>query len=922
MKTAGMIWCGGKRSPFGVLLIFVVFLQVVCYGVHAQSMDAIRERLQAASVSRVQEKVYVHTDNTCYFLGDKLWYKAYVVRADNLQPTDMSRLLYVELLSPDGLVVERQTVIVSDKGFGCGCFELTDTLFSGYYELRAYTRWMLNFNVSEKRYSRNDAHLFYNDDMAADFFRQWDGLYSRVFPVYAKPYEEGEYGYKSIYNRPRQYTPKPAKEELKASFYPEGGSLVEGVPCRMAFELTDQRGEAVQAKGFLPTKEGDRLSLETYYMGRGTVTFTPDEKSRKAVFQWRGREYTFSLPKAEKAGVSIRLENGHVSLSAKGIDTSVEYGLSVLCRGVLRHFQTFRFDASGRYTFSLPDSLPTGVNDVTVFDVNGLPLADRLFFVNRHDYDSSRLVMETTPEKKYEPYRPITLDFRIPEAGSSLFSLAVRDGSTDEPTYNSGNIMTDLLLSSELKGFVASPDYYFSLPDERSRATVEERAQALDLLMMVQGWRRYSWRELAAADAPALRYQPEQTLTLEGHAYKTVDVNPVEPDEIEQWQYGKAYSDNDTTGALVFDRIGDANSHSGVNHKPLRKEVMVEAEVAVGGKFFGSAQTTVDRGRFLFQLPPYYGSAILNMKAYKENDSIKKNMLSRKDRKMLDETEWPDFYVKRDLFFPVFPQPYSFYQNHAPDFDVPVVEDTLSELSMENGYHRLEEVKVDGRIQGRRRINFSKPMYVVDVYDIYNLVTDYGLSYGYFDMRQFPVQVARVLFGNMGRHVAFNVDAYIDSTIFYRSYIPESNHVRSFVSGRNIRSYHELFHLKRLQDIRVYTDYNPRDESAYMDQNRLRADVSLVFDVIPDDGVQPSFRDRHLYVDGITLPVEFYSPDYSSLQPSEPVDYRRTLYWNPNARTDEDGRFSVTLYNNSKPTAIRVSAAGVTSTGEMMFIDK
>ena len=120
---------------------------------NADQLDDIRHALEQSSVSQLQEKVYIHTDNQCYFVGDTLWYKAYVVQAGTLQPTHLSKLLYVELLSPDGLLVERQTIVINPKGFTCGQFELKDSLYSGYYELRAYTRWMLNFNVRQHRYS-------------------------------------------------------------------------------------------------------------------------------------------------------------------------------------------------------------------------------------------------------------------------------------------------------------------------------------------------------------------------------------------------------------------------------------------------------------------------------------------------------------------------------------------------------------------------------------------------------------------------------------------------------------------------------------------------------------------------------------------------------------------------------------------------
>ena len=915
-----------QRNPLHLAL--ALLLALLALPSAGQSLDTLRSRLLDASRSRVQEKVFVHTDNTCYFLGDTLWYKAYVVRADDLRYTDMSRLLYVELLSPDGLVVERQTVVVSDNGYGSGQFALTDTLFSGYYELRAYTRWMLNFNVREKKYRRDDAHLFYNNEMAADFFRQWDGLYSRVFPVYAKPGTPGDYDCKRIARRPRQNPPKALKPGLRATFFPEGGHLVKGVPNRVAFELTDEQGQAASARGTVTQDGGKAVSIAPTYMGRGTFTVTPAAASLKAVFSWKGKTYTFALPKAEDTGMALRLDGRQLTLSARGLPAGADYGLSVLCRGTLRHFQTVRLQPGGTLTVRLPSNLPTGVNDVTLFTAGGLPLADRLFFVNNHDYDESPLTVDADTRRVYAPYSPVTLNLTLKGASApELFSLAVRDSRTDEPTYDTGNMMTDLLLGSELRGFVADPGYYFARPEKPADATERQRAEALDLLMMVQGWRKYDWQSLAQP-ADTLRYKPETTLTLEGRVYKTVDINPVEPDEIEQWQYGMGYSGIDSVesadtnaasaNGLTLTRITLANDMAGVNHRPMKREVMVEAELAVGGKFVGSAQKTHGGGRFLFEIPPFYGTAILNMKAYKANDSIKKNMLSLKDTKKLDETQWPDYYVKRDIFYPVFPQPYSYYQNHAPDFAVPAVPDTLSRLSMENDMHVLSNIDVKGHRRGRRGINFSKPVFTADAYDLYNLVTDYGLSYGYFDMRQFPVQAARVLFGNMNLPVSFNVDAWVDSTIFYRSYVPDTNEARGYLNNRNLRALHETFHLKRLSELRFFTDFNLRDEGAYADHSSLRADVTVEFVPFANDAVQPSFRDRHGYVDGITVPATFYQPDYSNRQPGAPADYRRTLYWNPNARTDSSGRLSVTFYNNSRPTRIRVSAAGLTSDGRIV----
>ena len=161
-----------------VLLTIAIAIQAQTFVQH--SLDSIKGVLLNAPI---QEKVYVHLDNQCYFKGDTIWYKAYVMRADNFTYSDMSRILYVELVSPDGMVVERQNIIVSPDGYSDGNFALQDSIYSGYYEVRAYTRWMLNFKVSEHDYGHKDYENFYNRQMAQDFFRQFETVYSRVFPV-------------------------------------------------------------------------------------------------------------------------------------------------------------------------------------------------------------------------------------------------------------------------------------------------------------------------------------------------------------------------------------------------------------------------------------------------------------------------------------------------------------------------------------------------------------------------------------------------------------------------------------------------------------------------------------------------------------------------------------------------------------------
>lgn len=915
-----------------------------------RTLEELRSVLEESSKRQVQEKVFIHTDNMCYFVGDTLWYKAYVVRADDLKYTDMSRLLYVELLSPDGIVVERQTLIVSDKGFSAGCFTLTDSLYSGYYELRAYTRWMLNFNVRLHRYSRDDKYSFYNEQMAADFFRQWDGLYSRVLPVYTKPEQAGDFTYKRTYQRPKTRIPRPKKEDLVVNFYPEGGNLIEGLNCRVAFDVVNQLGEVVDVKGVVTAGDIKVADISTSHNGRGVFDVIPGDKRLRAKFTWRGKDYVFKLPKAEQSGATIRVGGGQIVISARQLPQDRKYGLSILCRGVLKHFQEVIFDAQGNTDMSIPQ-LPTGVNDITLFDTHGQVLADRLIFVNNHDYDDNKITIESEIKKSYQPYEQISVSVKAAGVTAPTnLSLSVRDTRTDEPTYNDGNMMTDLLLSSELKGFIANPAYYFEADDDKHCAD-------LDLLMMVQGWRKYKWNELADTMYMNRRYQPETTLTVEGSVYRMLSIPEVMPEEIGKWRNGigktgvnedepaediaATETETETDGlistedmtvestpvqggdGITYGSITSANDMLGVNHSNLRQEVLVEAEVVLGKDIAASVQKT-ENGRYKFQIPPFYGQAYLMMKAYKEKDSLKKNMLSRMDAKMMDEDAYPDYYVKRDLFYPRYSTKYSYYQDHTPDVVIPTIsEEELSGLSMENDVHQLRNVDVKGKRRGRRAIDYTKPAFVRDAYDLYNDITDYGLSFGKFDMRQFPIQICKFLYGNMGRYDDFNVDGRVSGTIFYRNY---DNSPADPFKSRDFDKFtpYALFNmlkLKRMQNIRIYSDYEPRNEDSTMVSDQYTADATVEFELIPADGKQVTSRDRRIVLNGISTPVDFYNPDYSNQQPAEPTDYRRTLYWNPNARTDEEGRFTATFYNNSKETRIKVNATGLTSGGDMLFME-
>lgn len=887
----------------------------------ADRLDSLKNVLETSP--QIQEKIYIHTDNTCYFIGDTLWYKAYLLRADNLQFSDMSKMLYVELLSPDGLVVERQRIVASDKGFSCGDFVLRDSLYSGYYELRAYTRWQLNFNVTHRHFTRDERLKFYNSQLANDFYRDWDGLYSRVLPIYARPDTAGNYDGRYMYERPKQNIIKSAKNELRVAFYPEGGTLVNGLRCRVAFEATDQNGQAVDVKGQL----SNGAPLATVYMGRGTFDVIPDGSQLKARFTWQGKDYSFDLPNSVADGVAVCLHGDTLTLDASG-HAARQAALAILCRGRLCRFE--KIDLS-RHPSSLdirPSSLPTGINEALVYDADAGILASRLFFVDNHDMDVKLNV--STDKTDLKPYDRVKLDVAAVEGQPmpNTLSVSVRDSRTDFPSYDDGNMLTDLLLSSELRGFIASPGYYFASDDAAHR-------QALDLLMMVQGWRRY-------ARVPRLRYVPEKTFTIDGDVLKMRDVGLTEmgdvvghvndpttttdqivaqTDEV-MGQSSSSSSDEDVdldgAKAASNDEV-DFSDGSDLSSNRMRREVLLEAEIEKDGQSAGLIQKTNRRGHFMFQIPPFYGSAILFMKAYQEKDSAQKCLASLKDKDFSNERAYPDYYVKQNLFYPIFSKPYSYYQINLPPLKVSSQDGADADVpknSSLSGDHTLQTVDVKARRRGKRSIDYSKPAFVMDTYELYNRVTDYGLSWGVLNFKSFPMQAATYLYGNMGRANQFNIRAILNGASFFRNYTPAVQEFDHSVSEANLLN--EMM-MSRQLNVRAYSDYEPRNAGGVV-QEHNSPDVTFVFETLPDNGKRYTYRDRRLVLQGFTQPADFYSPDYSGKIPAAATDYRRTLYWNPNLKPDADGSFHASFFNNSRETRIKVSVAGITADGKIVNV--
>ncbi len=935
-----------ESAPHALSFLFVGCAMALPQRAEAQDtlpLEEWAEKLETFGKSIPQEEVFVHMDNTCYYLGDTIYYKAYMRLSDG-RPSTLSHMLYVELLNQDGYLVERQKLEMT-RGQGYGSFVLPDTLYGGYYELRAYTRWQLNWGEFQHPHTKYAESWFYSKKMAQAYYRDYDKLYSRVFPVYNHPQKPGDYD-QVMTTRPlrRYFKSKDTKPQASITFYPEGGNLVSGTRCRVAFEANDA-DDGRHLKGMLTVKDksGSKVA-ECQTQNRGRGSFELDCKAGEeyvATFAWDGNSQTEKLPTSQSDGCAMTASAGeegiHVELQPRGKAAVEPLGLTVSCHGILKSFKALGQGETLSADIEA-DELETGVAQLTVFNAEGRIYADRLIFMDKEDIDLQAITFSGIKGNGYAPYEAIGIS--VKGAENATISLAVRDGRNSTYTFDTGNILTEMLLSSQIKGFVEQPEYFFEARDEQRRTD-------LDLLLMVQGWRRYNWVEMTHQGAFSVNHPYERTEILLGEVNlytpeeeenqfteasremmkeAGMDVDAEAREAEEQVVASQQVSGFSEAGETVGDTSEESNerfeaddSHQGTTTKTdgnvsterfynnegnLKREVMVHAEfVQPGVKTNGMAEgevETYNKGLFRIDAPKLYEACFFFFAASDTTKwkAGKEHVWTSSNEDKNGRVEYPEFYVKLDPIFPRFVKPYSFYQVNLPESR----QVNGRNVTVDNAVI-LDEVTIGAKRNGTRRFDSSKPAFVLDAYQAFNDVCDAGLCPGYFiGGSRFSYDVARNYIGDMNMARSYDLE---------RRY--NTKNTSSFISAGVMEKYN---HLTNLDKVYVYTDYSPRNEGDEKFSQDNQPTVTVDLRIYEDNSQRMAWRDRRMLLTGFAVCEDFYQPDYTDKPVGEPTDYRRTLYWNPNLQLDGNGEAEVHFFNNASQTQLCVSAEGMTASGQ------
>jgi TonB-dependent SusC/RagA subfamily outer membrane receptor len=435
------------------------------------------------------QKVYLKTDKDKYLSGETIWMKAHLIDALNMLPDVNSNEIYVDLLGKNHTVYE--SVILQNKnGVATGDIFLTDSLPDGYYQIVAYSNWMKNFDEA-----------FY---------------FSKTIQIVNPNY--GKYLTQSALSKIKQVNKDmlSAEKEKTVQFFPEGGTLVAGISCRVAFKSINKLGMGVNVKGDVFDNTDKKLtSFDSKHLGMGTFSFTPEPGKKyyaKAVFD-DNTSKKLDLPLVEPKGYVLMantLAGDQVRLNIQSNagnamdDLSHDFFVVGQARGEVRYISKVVYKGKP-VNITIPKKhFPAGIAQITIFDNSGNAACERLIFI--HPKEIARRT--TIDVLKSNEGSDIVYTIRLkdtegkPVAGNVALSVSENVDIRGYKIWNE-NIITNLLLTSDLKGKVENVTDYFS-------ETNQEAAMNIDLVMMVNGWRRFVWKEILAGQFPVLLYAPSE----------------------------------------------------------------------------------------------------------------------------------------------------------------------------------------------------------------------------------------------------------------------------------------------------------------------------------------------------------------------------------------------------------------------------
>lgn len=463
-----------KTTQRFCFLILAILCSHVCPAQESEFQDWLKD-FQKIQSEQPTEKVFLHLDKSEYAVGETIWMKSYLVAGAGHIPSPFSKNLYVELLNEDGEVKERLN-LRSEEGLSKGSLIIEKNMAPGFYYLRAYSNWM-----------KNQPNEF--------FFNKKIKIHSL---------KEGEIVQEQKIDR-----------KIQVSFFPEGGDMISGIAARVAFEIEGvNTGQDPLSGKVFNEKDEEVAELKTSHQGKGVFVLLPKTGSYYAKVDGYDTKFQLPIPKANGIALSVNNQADdflNILLKSNAPETA-KYYLLVHTRGYITYASEVTLKGTRGFARVDKSTLPDGISHITLFDSQMSPVAERLAFVNN---GQELNIQVSTKEPSYTTRDLATIDLEVTDnAGNPVqgsFSMSVFDANLVQNDQLDYNIRANMLLTSDLAGHIKNPSQYLK-DDEESKKNV-------DLLMMVNGWRRFNWKDL---DSPLAEpaYPFEQSIELVGSMSK------------------------------------------------------------------------------------------------------------------------------------------------------------------------------------------------------------------------------------------------------------------------------------------------------------------------------------------------------------------------------------------------------------------
>lgn len=860
--------------------------------------DTLVDRVARQLAVFPQEKIQVQIDRSVYFPGDTLWLKPYLVHATFHTPLLQSRYVYAELINPLDSVVAR-IKLRADNGIFQGYIPLSYQLPDGNYTLRAYTRYIMNnqqddlfqrpvhirsarwANIGLKTRAMADEkggnklwmEFFNNASMPVfprrTMLRLKDGSTanlsaqgSLLAPAFsAKTRAENrnmllEFRDSQGETYSRYFGLTTDKEDYDVSFYPEGGYLLAGVRCRVAFKALGKSGHAARASvQVLNSKDQLVASAMVLHEGMGAFSFTPvdGEKYRARCINSFGMVRTFDLPGTQTAIYGLKVDSREeglvVSLQSAMQASADSLYLLAHVRGVVVYAGWWQHGKK-HYIFD-PHIFPSGVVQWLLLDKAMNPLSERLTFCNNGD---PLTYQWHTDKRVYGKREQVQAQLQIKGLQHLLvkgsLSVSVTDSQVADTAYN---IRSRLLLTSELRGTIENPAFYLR-GDSSAHA-------AVDLLMLVHGWRRYQLPAVIKGRMKRPDAAPETSSQISG------TIKPVFALET-----AKKFS------VIIND----------VNNTYLDK-------------------TTTDKDRrFTFKGFDFPDGAGFDLRAIREAGYTPNEI-----RVLVDGESYPP--IKDGI-----PQE----QMMDKESDTTRVQRPDDHFVLERGmrHQQLREVEVKARYWGDTEYirfnarNVSKTPYV----NMRGLLEHMGLKVSadeiYYQGKKIMIFVDDVLCNAQAvlyylslsdvDDIAFIKNAPRELVNGFLEPMPRMLVLRHKMDNLEVMGYPKSLDSLNVLNITAKAEFDSRFLGKYMDTEERVAVAK-----------------RTTYPLGFQQPVAFYAPHYDSPEKrtAPEADLRATIYWNPDLRTDTTGMANFSFYTADTPGIYTAVIEGVSEKGDIIY---